>query len=97
MNAEEKNQIEEEKEQIQQEVKEAIEKAKDEKVFLTKDEIFDCNDLTTEDVFVPEWGGKWVTVTMLTAKARELFEREAKILKNIFRIINSAFHFLSQL
>ena len=44
------------------------------KKFLTKAEILAQDDLKTEDVFVPEWGGAWVKVRSLNASERDHFE-----------------------
>jgi len=41
--------------------------------FLTRDEILAANDLVTEEVAVPEWGGS-VNVRTLTAHERDVFE-----------------------
>ena len=40
---------------------------------LTKQDIINANDISTEDVAVPEWGGT-VRVRTLTAKERDAFE-----------------------
>lgn len=44
------------------------------KKFLNKAEILGQNDLVTEDVQIPEWGGAWVRVRTLQANERDWFE-----------------------
>jgi len=44
------------------------------KVFLSKTEILAQDDLKTEDVQIPEWGGAWVRVRTLNASERDHFE-----------------------
>lgn len=41
---------------------------------LSRDQIFDADDLTTQDVPVPEWGGE-VRIKMLTGAERDRFEQ----------------------
>lgn len=41
---------------------------------LTKGEILGADDLPTEDVFCPEWGGGYVTVKTMTGEERDAFE-----------------------
>lgn len=43
--------------------------------FLNRDDILGAQDLPTEDVHVPEWGG-WVRVRGLTGAERDAFEAE---------------------
>ena len=45
-----------------------------EKKFLNKSEILSQDDLKTEDVQIPEWGGAWVRVRTLNASERDHFE-----------------------
>jgi len=40
---------------------------------LTREQILSCDDLKTEEVDVPEWGGT-VTVKMMTGQERDAFE-----------------------
>jgi len=47
-----------------------------EAAFLSRDEIFDISDIETEDVPVPQWGGRIVRVQALTGKERDRFEAE---------------------
>ncbi len=44
------------------------------KKFLNKAEILAQDDLKTEDLQVPEWGGAWVKVRTLNASERDWFE-----------------------
>ncbi len=44
------------------------------KKFLNKTEILAQDDLKTEDVQIPEWGGAWVRVRTLQANERDWFE-----------------------
>ncbi len=44
------------------------------KTFLNKAEILAQDDLKTEDVQIPEWGGAWVRVRTLNASERDHFE-----------------------
>lgn len=44
--------------------------------FLTRDEILAISDITTEEVVVPQWGGKTVRVKGLTAAERDQFEAD---------------------
>jgi hypothetical protein len=46
-----------------------------EAAFLSKDAIFDVNDIETEDVYVPQWKGS-VRVQALTGRERDRFEAE---------------------
>ncbi len=44
------------------------------KIFLNKAEILAQDDLKTEDLQIPEWGGAWVRVRTLQANERDWFE-----------------------
>lgn len=44
------------------------------KIFLDKASILAQDDLKTEDVQIPEWGGAWVRVRTLNASERDHFE-----------------------
>lgn len=44
------------------------------KKFLNKAEILAQDDLKTEDIQIPEWGGAWVRVRTLNASERDHFE-----------------------
>ena len=44
------------------------------KQYLKRDEILNQDDLITEDVQVPEWGGAWVRVRTINASERDWFE-----------------------
>ena len=44
------------------------------KRYLSKAEILAQNDLKTEDIQIPEWGGAWVRVRTLNASERDWFE-----------------------
>jgi hypothetical protein len=44
------------------------------KKFLNKQQILEQDDLKTEDVMIPEWGGAWVRVRTLNASERDHFE-----------------------
>ena len=44
------------------------------KRYLSKSEILAQNDLKTEDIQIPEWGGAWVRVRTLNASERDWFE-----------------------
>lgn len=50
------------------------EMASDKRVYLNKEQILGQDDLVTEDVQVPEWGGAWVRVRTLNASERDNFE-----------------------
>jgi len=41
--------------------------------YLKRDEILNCDDMKTQDVNVPEWGGT-VVIKMMTGKERDAFE-----------------------
>lgn len=41
--------------------------------YLTREQILNCDDLKTETVDVPEWGGK-VMIKMMSGKERDAFE-----------------------
>jgi hypothetical protein len=40
---------------------------------LTKEEILAADDIVTEDIEVPEWGGS-VRISMMTSRSRDLYE-----------------------
>ena len=42
-------------------------------IYLTREQILNANDLKTEEVNVPEWGGT-VVIKMMTGKQRDAFE-----------------------
>lgn len=46
---------------------------------LTAADILECNDVTTKDVEVPEWGGV-VRVAVMTGKARDAYEQKLSAL-----------------
>jgi hypothetical protein len=49
--------------------------------FLTKEAIFSADDIKTEEVNVPEWGGE-VLVKTLTGRERDAFENSVAGIKN---------------
>lgn len=51
-------------------------------MLLTREEILGANDLPTEDVDVPEWGGT-VRIKTLTGQERDAFEASVIIMKQI--------------